>query len=46
MICELMRQGKKVGITATSHKVIRNLLLEVIKAAEEARLDGLVQRNR
>ena len=32
MICELMRQGKKVGITAISHKVIQNLLLEVIKA--------------
>ena len=26
MICELVRQGKRVGITATSHKVISNLL--------------------
>ncbi len=25
MICELVRQGKTVGITANSHKVIRNL---------------------
>ena len=33
MICELVRQGKKVGITAMSHKVIRNLLDEVIRAA-------------
>ena len=33
MICELIRQGKKVGITAMSHKVIRNLLDEVIVAA-------------
>ena len=40
MICELVRQGKKVGITATSHKVIRNLLFEVIKAANEAGFKG------
>jgi predicted RecB family nuclease len=41
MICELVRQGKKVGITAMSHKVIQNLLLEVIKAAKETGLHGL-----
>ena len=41
MICELVRQGKKVGITASSHKVIQNLLLEAIKAANEAGLQGL-----
>ena len=41
MICELVRQGKKVGITATSHKVIRNLLDDVIKAAPEFGLVGL-----
>ena len=41
MICELVRQGKKVGITAISHKVIQNLLVEVIKAASEAGLEGL-----
>ena len=41
MICELVRQGRKVGITATSHKVIQNLLLQVIKAAKEAGLGGL-----
>jgi predicted RecB family nuclease len=41
MICELVRQGRKVGITAISHKVIQNLLLEVIKAASEANLKGL-----
>ena len=39
MICELVRQGKKVGITALSHKVIRNLLVEVIRAANEAGLE-------
>lgn len=35
MICELVRQGKTVGITANSHKVIRNLIDETIKAAGE-----------
>lgn len=34
MICELVRQGKTVGVTATSHKVIRHLLDAVIAAAE------------
>ena len=34
-VCE---RGEKDGITATSHKVIQNLLLEVIKAAREAGL--------
>ncbi|MGB7217798.1 MAG: AAA domain-containing protein [Vicinamibacterales bacterium] len=32
MICALVKQGKKVGVTATSHKVIRNLLDAVAKA--------------
>ena len=35
MICELVRQGKTVGITANSHKVIRNLVDAVIAAAGE-----------
>jgi uncharacterized protein len=35
MICELVRLGKKVGITANSHKVIRNLINATIKAADE-----------
>jgi uncharacterized protein len=35
MICELVRQGKNVGVTANSHKVIRNLIDETIKAADE-----------
>lgn len=38
MICELVRSGRKVGITALSHKVIRNLLEEVLKAAQESGL--------
>ena len=35
MICALVEAGAKVGITANSHKVIRNLLDEVVKAADE-----------
>ena len=34
MITALVRAGKKVGITALSHKVIRNLLEAVVDAAE------------
>src|SRR5207244_12002683 len=36
MICELIRQGKKVGVTATGHAVIRNLLKAVADAAGES----------
>ena len=35
MICQLIRQGKKIGITALSHKVIRNLLDQVVEAARK-----------
>ncbi len=35
MIACLVKAGKKVGITATSHKVIRRLLDEVVEAGEE-----------
>ena len=41
MICELVRQGKKIGITALSHKVIRNLLEQVVSAAEQMKLQHL-----
>jgi predicted RecB family nuclease len=41
MICVLVKQGKKIGITALSHKVIRKLLDEVVEAAEEAKLPRL-----
>lgn len=41
MICDLVRQQKKVGITAMSHKVIRNLLDGVIEAAPAFNLTGL-----
>ncbi len=36
MICALIAQGKKVGVTANSHKVIRNLLDAVAKANGKA----------
>jgi uncharacterized protein len=38
MICSLIREHKKVGITAVSHKVIRKLVEEVLKAAKEERV--------
>jgi len=39
MICVLVEAGLKVGITANSHKVIRNLLDEVVRAADELGID-------
>ncbi|HET9326691.1 MAG TPA: TM0106 family RecB-like putative nuclease [Candidatus Eisenbacteria bacterium] len=33
MICDLVAAGRRVGISAQSHKVIRNLLLAVLAAA-------------
>jgi uncharacterized protein len=35
MICALTHAGKRVGITANGHKVIRNVLDEVLEAAPE-----------
>ena len=35
MICELVRRGRRVGITANSHKVITNLLDAALDAADE-----------
>jgi len=35
MICELVKRGKRVGVTALSHKVIRKLLDDVVEAASE-----------
>jgi hypothetical protein len=42
MICTLLAAGKKIGITATSHKVIGNLLAAVLEAAPE--FEGLQVR--
>jgi predicted RecB family nuclease len=39
MICALVQAGKTVGVTANSHKVIRNLLDGVVKASEEMGID-------
>ena len=36
MICELVRRGLRVGVTAVSHKVIRNLLDAVMKEAKNS----------
>jgi len=41
LITELMRHGRRVGVTATSHKAIHNLLDEVVRAAKQ---EGLVFR--
>src|SRR4029077_370495 len=35
MICELVKRGKKIGVTALSHKVIRKLLDDVVTAARD-----------
>ncbi|MDR6632304.1 uncharacterized protein J2X72_001075 [Phyllobacterium sp. 1468] len=39
MICRFVQLGLKVGITANSHKVIRNLLDKVKEAADELKLE-------
>jgi predicted RecB family nuclease len=41
MICALAKQGKKIGITALSHKVIRKMLEEVVEAAGEEKIAGI-----
>jgi len=38
MIAELIRRGRRVGVTGTSHKVIQNLLAAVREAADETGL--------
>ena len=40
MILDVVRQGRRVGVTANSHKVIGHLLDEVAKAAAEERRPG------
>src|SRR5262249_17001814 len=37
-ICDRVRAGRTVGVCATSHKVIRNLLEKVVKAAKEEKV--------
>ncbi|HTM58404.1 MAG TPA: TM0106 family RecB-like putative nuclease [Candidatus Udaeobacter sp.] len=38
MICDLVRAGKRVGVCAVSHKVVRHLLEGVLGAATEERV--------
>jgi len=46
MIVDLVKRGQKIGVTALSHKVIRNLLEEVLNAAQKSRFNGLRCRQR
>jgi predicted RecB family nuclease len=46
MICELVNSGKKVGITAVGHKVIRKLLDGVLEAAREMNVAGVTCAHR
>jgi hypothetical protein len=41
MICELVKRGKRIGVTALSHKVIRNLLDKVVEVAHEKDVVGV-----
>jgi len=41
MIVALAREGKRIGVTAVSHKVIKNLLKEVMRAAEGAQIKAI-----
>jgi predicted RecB family nuclease len=41
MICDLVQSGKKIGVTALSHKVIRHLLEEVAEAGKEMKTPGV-----
>ncbi len=41
MICQLVAQGKKVGVTALSHKVIQKLLAQVVEAAADDGVAGV-----
>ncbi|MGD0401819.1 MAG: TM0106 family RecB-like putative nuclease [Candidatus Acidiferrales bacterium] len=41
MICELLKKGRKIGVTALGHKVIRNLLEKVVEAAQDLKLEGV-----
>jgi predicted RecB family nuclease len=41
MICEMVKSGKRIGVTALSHKVIRKLLDDVVAAAHEMGFGGV-----
>jgi uncharacterized protein len=41
MICDLVKRKKRIGVAALSHKVIRKLLQEVVKASSEKDTRGV-----
>ena len=41
MICQLVKQGKKIGVTALANKVIRKLLEEVVAAAKAEGMENV-----
>lgn len=41
MICGLVKQGKKVGVTAVTHRVIRKLLDDVLRVASQNKVVGV-----
>jgi len=41
MICEFIKAGKRVGVTALSHKVIQKVLRQVMEAAEDVKIGGV-----
>jgi uncharacterized protein len=41
MICQLAKQGRKIGVTAIPNKVIRKLLDEVVLAAKVGGIEGV-----
>jgi uncharacterized protein len=41
MICELVKHGRKIGVTALSHKAIRILLHAVVEAAREMKVPAV-----
>ena len=46
MICALVSAGRKVGITAVGHKVIRKLLDDVVKVSNENKVAGVTCAHR
>ena len=46
MICDLVNAGKKVGITAVGHKVIRKLLDDVVNVARELNIPDVTCAHR
>jgi uncharacterized protein len=41
MICQLVKRGEQIGVTAVSHKVIRKLLDEVLNVSRQMNVGGV-----